>query len=122
MRLTDNQISVPVAGDVNHKDGDAGRSQVKVRMPLPFAAPRVLESPVNFECRLTQLIRLSDVEGAEVDSWLVLGQVMAVHIDRQWLVDGVYDTSGPRPILRAGGPSAYSVIEPGSVFHMDRPQ
>jgi flavin reductase (DIM6/NTAB) family NADH-FMN oxidoreductase RutF len=87
-----------------------------------IAAPRVLESPVNFECRLTQLVRLTDVDGAEVDSWLVLGQVIAVHIDRRWLVDGVYDTSGPRPILRGGGPSAYSVIEPESVFHMTRPE
>jgi flavin reductase (DIM6/NTAB) family NADH-FMN oxidoreductase RutF len=28
------------------------------------AAPRVAESPVAFECRLTQMIRLSDAEGA----------------------------------------------------------
>ncbi|MGK2855341.1 MAG: flavin reductase family protein [Microbacteriaceae bacterium] len=85
------------------------------------AAPRVLESPVNFECQLTQLIQLTDTEGEAVDTWMVLGQVIAVHIDRQWLVDGIYDTAGPRPILRAGGPANYSVVGPESVFTMDRP-
>ncbi len=84
-------------------------------------SPRVLESPVNFECKLTQLIQLENTAGEGVGSWLVLGQVVAVHIDRRWLVDGVYDTAGPRPILRAGGPANYSEIGPESVFTMTRP-
>ena len=84
-------------------------------------APRVLDSPVNFECRLTQLVRLEDTEGEAIDTWLVLGQVVAVHIDQRWLVDGVYDTAGPRPILRGGGPANYSEIGPESVFKMTRP-
>jgi flavin reductase (DIM6/NTAB) family NADH-FMN oxidoreductase RutF len=66
-------------------------------------APRVLESPVNFECRLTQLIRLQDAAGAAVDTWLVLGEVVAVHIDQGLLAGGVYDTAAAEPILRAGG-------------------
>lgn len=92
--------------------------------PVPsrlIAAPRVLESPVNFECRLTQLIRLTDVDGADVDTWLVLGQVVAVHIDREHLIDGVYDTYGARPILRAGGPADYAEIGPETKFTMTRP-
>lgn len=87
-----------------------------------IGAPRVLESPVNFECRLTQLIQLEDIEGKSVDTWMMLGQVLAAHIDREWLVDGVYDTAGPRPILRAGGPADYSEIGPESVFRMTRPK
>jgi flavin reductase (DIM6/NTAB) family NADH-FMN oxidoreductase RutF len=93
--------------------------------PVPSAvvgAPRVLESPVNFECRLTQLLQLRTAGGDTVQTWLVLGEVLAVHIDREWLVDGVYDTAGPRPILRAGGPANYSEIGPDSVFKMVRPK
>jgi flavin reductase (DIM6/NTAB) family NADH-FMN oxidoreductase RutF len=85
------------------------------------AAPRVLESPVNFECQLTQLIRLTDIDGGELDTWLVLGQVLAVHIDRDLLVDGVYDTSAPSPILRAGGPGDYATVSPEAMFTMIRP-
>ncbi|MBX7454004.1 flavin reductase family protein [Mycolicibacterium sp. 3033] len=85
------------------------------------AAPRVLESPVNFECRLTQLIRLQDTAGSQIDTWLVLGQVVAVHIDRQYLVDGIYDTAAAQPILRAGGPSAYFDVPADARFEMTRP-
>jgi flavin reductase (DIM6/NTAB) family NADH-FMN oxidoreductase RutF len=46
------------------------------------APPRVAESPVAFECRLTQMIRLTDAEGAPVDAWLTLGEVVMVHIDQ----------------------------------------
>lgn len=92
--------------------------------PVPSAVvapPRVLESPVNLECQLTQLIALRDLEGEEVGSWLVLGQVVAVHIDRHLLVDGVYDTAAARPILRAGGPADYAEVRPDAMFGMTRP-
>jgi len=84
-------------------------------------APRVLESPVNFECVLTQLIQLTDKDGGEIPTWLVLGQVVAVHIDRRFLVDGVYDTAAAAPILRAGGPADYAAVTPDSMFKMVRP-
>jgi len=89
---------------------------------LEVSAPRVLESPVNFECRVTQLIRLEGADGEPVDAWLTLGEVVAVHIDRTALVDGVYDTAGLHPILRAGGPADYVEVDPGAVFRMSRPQ
>jgi flavin reductase (DIM6/NTAB) family NADH-FMN oxidoreductase RutF len=85
------------------------------------AAPRVKESPVNFECRLSQLIQLQSAAGAAVKAWLVLGEVVAVHIDRALLNDGAYDTAAARPILRAGKTSAYAEIRPEAMFDMERP-
>jgi flavin reductase (DIM6/NTAB) family NADH-FMN oxidoreductase RutF len=93
-------------------------------IPVPstlITAPRVLESPVNFECRLTQLIQLEDTQGQSIATWMVFGQIVAVHIDQEWLVDGIYDTAGPRPIMRCGGPANYSEVRPESVFKMARP-
>lgn len=115
-KMNETSASLPADEDEFVRGGVTPVDAVEVR------APRVLESPVNFECRLTQLVQLRDVEGAAVDTWLVLGQVMAVHIDRRWLVDGVYDTAGPRPILRGGGPANYSEVAPESVFQMVRPK
>lgn len=112
-----NATSAAVAADVDEFD----RGGLTAAPSREVMAPRVLESPVNFECRVTQLIRLADVDGGEVDSWLVLGQVVAVHIDREHLVDGVYDTYGARPILRAGGPANYAEIGPDDKFEMVRP-
>ncbi|WP_294334134.1 flavin reductase family protein [uncultured Sphingomonas sp.] len=83
---------------------------------------RVAGSPAQFECRLTQLIRLETKEGAAVDTWLVLGEVTGVHIDRAMLEDGVYQTARARPILRGGGPADYFEIGEDALFRMVRPR
>lgn len=85
------------------------------------SAPRVAESPVNFECRLTQCIQLTAASGALIDTWLVLGEVVAVHIDESLLEDGIYQTAKAQPILRAGGPSAYYGIDEAQRFDLVRP-
>lgn len=86
-----------------------------------IAAPRVLESPVNFECRLTQLIQLQGVDGATVNTWLVLGEVVTVWIDQAFIRDGLYQTAEARPILRAGRMGDYAEITPDAMFEMTRP-
>ena len=83
--------------------------------------PRVRESPVNFECRLTQIVQLQGADGNKVHTWLVLGEVVAVHIEQQLLVDGVYDTAAAQPILRAGRRGDYAEIRPEAMFEMVRP-
>ncbi|WP_038581100.1 flavin reductase family protein [Dyella japonica] len=83
--------------------------------------PRVAESPVNFECRLTQLIQLKGADETLVDTWLVLGEVVAVHIDKRLLVDGIYSTAASVPILRGGGPADYFAVDDSQRFQMFRP-
>ena len=83
--------------------------------------PRVAESPVAFECRKTQIIQLQSAAGETVNTWLVLGEVVGVHIDRRLLVDGVYQTAAAEPFLRGGGPADYFRIEPDALFRMHRP-
>ncbi|WP_194724004.1 flavin reductase family protein [Noviherbaspirillum malthae] len=87
-----------------------------------ISVPRVAESPVSFECRLTQIIQLRDAQGGEIDSYLALGEVVGVHIARHLLVEGIYDTASAQPILRGGGPADYFTIEPESRFKMYRPK
>ena len=84
--------------------------------------PRVLEAPVSFECKLTQLIRLQGADGQPAPSWLVLGEVVGVHIARTLLKDGVYDTARAGHILRGGGPADYFEVGPEQLFRMFRPQ
>jgi flavin reductase (DIM6/NTAB) family NADH-FMN oxidoreductase RutF len=85
-------------------------------------APRVAESPVSFECRVTQIIQLQGVSGETVPTWLVLGEVVGVHIAEASLKDGIYDTAGAGHILRAGGPADYFSIGPEQLFRMYRPR
>ncbi|MBL7252595.1 flavin reductase family protein [Alloalcanivorax marinus] len=84
--------------------------------------PRVKETPVSFECRLSQVLRLTGADGAETDTWLVLGEVVGVHIARHLLKDGVYDTAAAEPILRAGGPADYFSVNETTRFQMYRPK
>jgi flavin reductase (DIM6/NTAB) family NADH-FMN oxidoreductase RutF len=84
--------------------------------------PRVAESPVSFECRLSQLVQLQRADGETVPTWLVLGEVVGVHIDRSLLKDGVYDTAAAEPILRGGGPADYFTIGHEQLFRMFRPK
>ncbi|PSM13591.1 flavin reductase family protein [Stenotrophomonas maltophilia] len=85
------------------------------------APPRVAQSPVSMECRCTQIVRLRDAAGQDTNGWLVLGEVVAVHIDTRLLVDGIYDTAAAAPILRGGGPADYFRIGTEQRFRMFRP-
>lgn len=84
-------------------------------------APRVARSPASFECVLTQLIRLETREHEPVDTWLVIGEVVGIHIDRAMLENGTYQTARAHPILRGGGPADYFEITEAAKFAMRRP-
>ncbi|HAQ24563.1 MAG TPA: Asp/Glu/hydantoin racemase [Pseudomonas sp.] len=86
------------------------------------AVPRVLESPVSFECKVTQIIQLQGADKTPVPSWLVLGEVVGVHIAQALLVDGIYDTAAAEPILRGGGPADYFQLGREASFKMYRPK
>ena len=86
-----------------------------------ISVPRVLESPVSFECRVTQIVQLQAADGQKVSTWLVLGEVVAVHILQTLLKDGVYDTATAGHILRGGGPADYFSVGPEQLFRMRRP-
>ncbi|HYP84973.1 flavin reductase family protein [Variovorax sp.] len=86
------------------------------------APPRVAQSPVTMECKCTQVVPLRGVDGATAPSILVLGEVVAVHIERSLLKEGVYDTAAARPVLRGGGPADYFIVEAPHRFRMFRPK
>jgi flavin reductase (DIM6/NTAB) family NADH-FMN oxidoreductase RutF len=87
-----------------------------------IATPRVAESPVSFECKLTQLIQLQRENGETVPTWLVLGEVVGIHIANALLRDGIYDTASAGHILRGGGPADYFTVGPEQLFQMFRPR
>ncbi len=85
------------------------------------APPRVAASPVSFECRTSQTIRLTSAAGEEVDSWLIMGEVVGVHIDPAMIEDGVYQTARAEPVMRGGGWGDYFAVEESALFRMMRP-
>ncbi|MDP1027187.1 flavin reductase family protein [Sphingomonas sp. KR1UV-12] len=97
----------------------AGLEPAPSRLVVP---PRVAASPVAFECRLTQLIRLQTKEGEPIDQWLAIGEAVGIHIDTALLEDGVYQTARARPISRGGGPADYFEATEDTRFLMRRPR
>jgi flavin reductase (DIM6/NTAB) family NADH-FMN oxidoreductase RutF len=85
------------------------------------AAPRVAESPVAFECRVSQILQLTSGSGEELSTWVVFGEVVVVHMDEKVIRDGVYDILAGDPILRGGGTGEYFGIAADHRFEIPRP-
>jgi len=80
--------------------------------------PRVAASPAAFECRVTEVVKLKDLDGSDSGRRLVLGRVVGIHVDERFVRHGRVDSAAMRPIAR-GGYDEYSVVE--QVFSMPRP-
>lgn len=80
--------------------------------------PRVAESPVALECKLLQIVSPTQLSGASAGCNVVIGQVVAVHIDDRYIQNGRLDTSAMRPIARMGY-DEYAVVE--GAFKITRP-
>lgn len=65
-------------------------------------APRVAASPAALECRVTQSFQFTDVDGRQLQGWMIIGQVVGVHIDDAYIRNGRFDTLAAQPIARCG--------------------
>jgi flavin reductase (DIM6/NTAB) family NADH-FMN oxidoreductase RutF len=112
-----NQTCAPVGPEVNEFDL-AGLAAMPSSVVAP---PRVALSPVAFECRTTQVLQLQAADGTKVSTWLVLGEVVAVHIAKHLLKDRIYQTAEAEHVLRGGGHADYFQVGPEQLFRMWRP-
>lgn len=114
---TMNATSASVAADVD----EFALAAVAATPSRLVAPPRVSASPVAFECKLTQLVRLETKEGRALDQWLVIGEAIGIHIDTALLEDGVYQTARAHPVSRGGGPADYFETREDALFRLRRP-
>jgi len=112
-----NASAAHVARDVSEFE-IAGLTAVPCKL---VNVPRVGESPVAFECKLIEIMQLKGANGEKAQAWLTLGEVVAVHIDKAFIKDGVYQTALARPVVRAGRKGDYFEIRPDAMFEMVRP-
>ena len=80
--------------------------------------PRVKEAPAHLECVYLQTVPLFSKDGVRNGFDLVLGEVVGVHIDDQFVKEGLVDTAAMRLIARLGYLD-YSVTD--EVFTLRRP-
>ena len=113
-----NQTCKAVAPEVNEFE-IAGLSTAASRL---VKAPRVAECPVSFECRCTQILQLQTLQGHSVDTWVVFGEVIGIHIEERLINSGIYDTANAQHVVRGGGPADYFSIGPEQLIQIYRPQ
>lgn len=123
-----NLATMPLAQKMNatsaHVPPDVSEFEVAGLTPVPslkVSVPRVGESPAAMECKLVEIIQLKTKEGRPLQSWLTIGEVVAVHIDKALLKDGIYKTADAHPIARAGRRGDYFEITEDRGFDMPRP-
>jgi flavin reductase (DIM6/NTAB) family NADH-FMN oxidoreductase RutF len=114
LREAMNTTSAPLARGVNEMQR-AGLEAAPSRLVKP---PRVAASPCALECKLIRIVPMETADGRPLDCHVVFGQVVGVHIDDRFIVDGRLDTAAMKPIARCGY-DQYTVVE--SVFSMTRP-
>lgn len=82
--------------------------------------PRVAEAPVHFECRHIKTVTLPGVTPKDVYN-VIFGQVVGIHIKDEFITeDGLIDVGKLRPIARLGYQD-YAVVNPDTIFTMQRP-
>lgn len=65
-------------------------------------APRVAESHAAMECKLVEIVRLKNAKGEPIDAHLVIGEVVAFHIEDAFIREGRFDTARAQPLARCG--------------------
>ena len=81
--------------------------------------PRVKASPVALECKLVEIKQLNDSDGNSINSFLVLGHVVGIHIDEAYIKDGKFDIVAAGTIARCGYMD-YAVVD--DLFSITRPK
>ncbi|MBZ7924248.1 flavin reductase family protein [Ensifer adhaerens] len=81
--------------------------------------PRVAAAPAALECKWLSTTPLPSRAGI-TEYYLVIGEVVGVYIDDRFIQNGLVNTAGMRPIMRAGYDHYFSVGS-DQLFRIKRP-
>lgn len=116
--FTANLVSRDLAEKMNltSVDAPAGISEFEFAglTPAPcrlIAAPRVGEARASLECKVTEIYEPRGANGQKAGAFIVVGEVIGVHIDETVLKDGLFD------IVEAGSTARLGYREYTAVNH-----
>ncbi len=109
-----NASSAPVAPEVDEFTL-AGLTAVEGHL---VDAPFVGEALAALECRVTDLLQPKGLDGAVSENYMVIGEVVGIHIRDEAIRDGRFDMGFARPVGRLG---YMDYADAGDVFELKRP-
>jgi flavin reductase (DIM6/NTAB) family NADH-FMN oxidoreductase RutF len=96
--------------------GYAGLTPAPSRLVAP---PRVAEAPAALECKVTEIFEPKGLKGQHAGVFVVVGEVVGVHINDTFLTGGLFDTAKAGNVARLGYMD-YSTVD--ETFAMRRPR
>ena len=110
-----NESCAPVPHDVDEFEL-AGLAKAPSFLVAP---PRVAAAPAALECKCLSIQQLNGLDDVEGSNFMVIGQIVGVHIDPAYLKDGRFDTAAASPLGRCGYRGDYVAVS--DLFEMVRP-
>ncbi|MFG1268858.1 flavin reductase family protein [Xanthobacter versatilis] len=93
-----NLTSAPVARNVSEFDAaDIARAPSRLVKP-----PRVAAAPCALECVYVETFRPRGRDGVEANAYMIIGEIVGVHIDDDAIIDGRVDIAALKVISRCG--------------------
>jgi flavin reductase (DIM6/NTAB) family NADH-FMN oxidoreductase RutF len=109
-----NDSAAPAPHGVDEMEA-VGLARLPSRLVKP---PRVAASPAHMECKVHQLLELPADPRTGKHNVMVIGHVVAIHIDDAFIVNGRFDTALAQPVARLGYMD-YAVVK--QAFEIKRP-
>ena len=100
-------------------ESESERAGLEMVASTLVAPPRVAAAPAALECKVVDVVQVRDLKGEPASNLIVFGQVVGVHVDERYIVEGRFDLTAARPIARCGYKGDYAVVD--SLFEMLRP-
>lgn len=108
------------SASVSHGVDEMELAQLEKAPSRLVKPPRVAVAPAALECKSVSIQRLKGLDNAESSNYMVIGQIVGVHIDPTFLKDGIFDTAAASPLGRCGYRGDYAAVT--SLFEMIRPR
>ena len=125
--FTWNFTSKPLAEAMNQSSADAAEGVNEFELAgltqspgVNVRTPYVGEAPAALECKLLTVLRLNALDGNPIGNWIAFGQVVGVHIRKEFIREGIFDLALAQPIMRAGYRGDYASLD--GMFEMFRPK
>jgi flavin reductase (DIM6/NTAB) family NADH-FMN oxidoreductase RutF len=85
------------SGPWDRETDEFAKAEIERAECREIACSRVAAAPANLECRLTQIVTLKGNS-----NFLVLGEVVGVHMRDDCVIDGTFDVTTFQPLSRLG--------------------
>lgn len=112
------QKMVHTSIDAPHDVSEFELAELELEASKVVAPARVKETPAALECKLTDIIQIKNAAGKLTNNFLIIGEVVSVYINDNFITDGRFDVEKAEPVTRLG---YLDYQKGGELFEMRRP-